>query len=122
QAPSSFASLACLMTSSLIENSVQKKIPTLAEIFQQNGFSTAAFLGNSFGSYSGLERGFNVFNANANPKRDASEVTAAASSWLRKHASERFFMWLHYQDPHAPYAPPAPFDTMFGAAGSGTTL
>lgn len=30
-------------------------------------------------------------------------------SWLDEHASEDFFFWIHFMDPHAPYNPPPPF-------------
>ena len=31
----------------------------------------------------------------------------------RAAATQPFFLWLHYVNPHAPYTPPAPFDTAF---------
>jgi arylsulfatase A-like enzyme len=34
--------------------------------------------------------------------------------FLKEAAPERpFFLWLHYVNPHAPYTPPAPYDTAF---------
>ncbi len=32
--------------------------------------------------------------------------------WLDRYHDQRFFMYLHYMDPHAPYSAPPPFDTM----------
>ena len=29
--------------------------------------------------------------------------------FLRQHRNERFFLWIHYMDPHSPYAPPRAF-------------
>lgn len=39
----------------------------------------------------------------------ADEVTHAAIRWLRKNAGADFFVWVHYMDPHSPYAPPPRF-------------
>ena len=33
----------------------------------------------------------------------APVVNAAALEWLDRHGEERFFLWLHYMDPHDPY-------------------
>lgn len=52
--------------------------------------------------------------SSAKGDRDAADVTGAAVSWLRRKGRDRkFFMWLHYYDPHAPYIPPPGFDEMF---------
>ena len=36
-------------------------------------------------------------------------LTANALKWLDKRSDRPFFLWLHYFDPHEPYAPPAKF-------------
>lgn len=45
----------------------------------------------------------------------ADVTTDAALRWLDANAKgpKPFFLWLHYYDPHYPYLPPAPFDTMY---------
>ncbi len=35
--------------------------------------------------------------------QDAATVTAAAQQWLDEHRDGRFFLFLHYMDPHDPY-------------------
>jgi arylsulfatase A-like enzyme len=30
-------------------------------------------------------------------------VTARAQAWLERHRTEKFFLWVHYLDPHTPY-------------------
>ncbi len=37
--------------------------------------------------------------------RDASEMTDEAIRWLRVHGQERWFLVVHYMDPHDPYFP-----------------
>ena len=45
---------------------------------------------------------------------DAEEVTEYAISWLKDNADKRkFFMWLHYSDPHTPYEPPEPYNELY---------
>ena len=34
--------------------------------------------------------------------------------WLEANRSRRFFAYLHYREPHWPYDPEPPFNTMFG--------
>lgn len=45
---------------------------------------------------------------------EAEYVTEDALSWLRDNSHKgKFFMWLHYVDPHAPYLPPEPYNEMY---------
>src|SRR5262249_47247103 len=37
--------------------------------------------------------------------------------WLAAHKDQRFFLYLHFREPHSPYDPLPPFDTRFGPAG-----
>jgi arylsulfatase A-like enzyme len=51
-------------------------------------------------------------------------ITRRAIRWLADHDSRRpFFVWLHYFDPHDPYAPPysdgLPFDVASGSKWTG---
>ena len=39
----------------------------------------------------------------------ADRVTDAALDWLDAHSQERFFLWIHYIDPHYPFSPPAAY-------------
>ena len=95
---------------------------TLAEVFRRNMFSTAAFVGNAvLRKNRNLDKGFDVYNCflpgteinRRLPERNAEQLTNAAVAWLRSHKDERWFLWLHYQDPHAPYMPPPPYDIKF---------
>ncbi|MBP7148034.1 MAG: sulfatase [Acidobacteria bacterium] len=44
---------------------------------------------------------------------DARHATDAMLKWLDAHGDQPFFAYLHYLDPHAPYAPPAPYRGRF---------
>ncbi|MGE3374094.1 MAG: sulfatase-like hydrolase/transferase [Vicinamibacteria bacterium] len=88
---------------------------TLAERLGRAGYETAAFVG-AFpvaGAF-GFARGFSVFDEGFHAtaqgqvaERPANEVADAALSWLRERRAKPFLAWVHFYDPHEPYAPPA---------------
>ncbi|MCL5005337.1 MAG: sulfatase [Acidobacteria bacterium] len=84
----------------------------LAQIFHRLGYKTAAFISawTLRKSMTGLGRGFHIYNQNftyhykmVNSARRGNQVGAASRRWLRKHGHSRFFLWVHYFDPHEPY-------------------
>ena len=99
-------------------------IKTLAEIMNGRGYSTAAFVSAfSVDSRFGLNRGFGVYDdtfqsqlplKSENAERRAEETFARFSGWLENNGQNKFFVWVHYYDPHLPYDPPSPY-----AEGSG---
>ncbi len=96
---------------------------TLAERLREHGYRTAAVIGAFvLDSRFGLRQGFDTYEdrwdsqlaiTGGYPERRGEEVTRVAGDWLDKHASEPFFLFLHYFDPHLPYRPPAPFDSIY---------
>ena len=94
--------------------------PTLASIFKQKGYRTAAFV-SSFvlDSRFGLDRDFDVYDdemANVSVKttplhweRPANVATDRAIAWLEANKTAPYFCWVHYFDPHGPYTPPTGF-------------
>ncbi len=100
-------------------------IPTLAETYRENGFMTAAIVNNPYiDPEKGLDRGFDVYwhseDAATAPTflglslykflfplhgvpHTAERMTDTAVDFLRRHGDRRFFLWVHYLDPHAPY-------------------
>lgn len=97
---------------------------TLAEILKKEGFKTAAFVGAfPLDSRFGLNKGFDVYDdlyGSRNVVRDlsfierkAEEVNKKVSEWLDQNQNSRFFVWVHYFDPHAPYEPPSPFNHQY---------
>ena len=87
-----------------------EKEPSLAELFQEKGFSTAAFV--SLGvlqSQFALDHGFDLYDDEMPSKRwylNALEINQKALPWIEKNKNNDFFAWIHYSDPHDPYAPP----------------
>lgn len=94
----------------------RKSRPPLALLFKKNGFRTAAFV--SLGilqAQFGLNEGFDTYEDKFRPDRwylTAEEVNAKVLPWLDRNSREPFFLWIHYSDPHDPYAVPStPPDT-----------
>jgi membrane-anchored protein YejM (alkaline phosphatase superfamily) len=89
----------------------QKNLTSLAEVFRNKGVKTAAFV--SLGvlqSHFQLNQGFDHFDDSLSPNRwylHAQEVNDKVFSWIQKNKDHDFFVWIHYSDPHDPYAPPS---------------
>lgn len=73
---------------------------------------------------SGLRRGFDVIDQSAKPAEvdiegdstvNSDKISDAALKQLAAVQDQRFFMWVHYVDPHADYVPHKDFD--FGHKG-----
>jgi arylsulfatase A-like enzyme/tetratricopeptide (TPR) repeat protein len=97
--------------------------PTIASMLKERGFATGAFVGGvPLERRFGLDGGFDVyddrFGREGNnsdftlAERPAGEVVDAALKWIGGRQG-RWFAWVHVFDPHAPYAPPPPFDTEY---------
>lgn len=79
---------------------------TLAEHFQRAGLTTGAFTCNPLiAPARNFDQGFEYFR-NYRWAR-ALHVTPDVLTWMREHREERFFLYVHHVDPHAPYEPTA---------------
>lgn len=90
--------------------------PTVTEILKNQGFKTAAFVGSVIlDSHRGLSHGFDLYDDDMKGQswRRAKDVRRAAEKWIKENHKSRFFVFAHFWDAHAPYSPPAPFDTLF---------
>ena len=88
------------------------ELPTVTEVFRDAGYETAAFVAvKLLDAPSGAARGFEHFDAPEDTiERGADEIAHRAITWLGARDRKRpFFLWLHFFDPHTPYAPPDPF-------------
>lgn len=101
---------------------------TLAEIFKEmpEGYQTyaviAAFV---LMSKFGLNQGFDFYDdslkigdliTNFDSEIIAEDVYKKFNSWFDKRNKQKagpFFAWVHFYDPHVPYAPPEPFKSRF---------
>jgi len=97
---------------------------TLASVLRGREYSTGAIV-SSFvlNAPLGLEQGFDSFNnvpTIAEPglqinERRGQETSGIAIQWLGQHKDDKkFFLFLHYYDPHLLYNAPPPFADHFG--------
>ncbi len=103
---------------------------TLAESMQAAGYRTAAIGRNAFLlPHSNISQGFQEYDfypkfrgsglgskilkrlwpAQFRSDATTTDLTELAIRWLRANHGTDFFLWLHYFDPHDPYAPPERF-------------
>ena len=104
---------------------------TLGEISDARGMNTAAFisLGVLKGKY-GLEQGFQFYDQQLRKNsgsRAAGDVTDEVLTWVDSVADDQsVLLWVHYSDPHAPYAAPggdyARFTVSMGGEAAGTVV
>ena len=114
------------------------EVRTLAEFFGEAGFETAAIGRNgAIGGDLNFDQGFNEYRIYSTSsdlgtpsagmqavrilgisQEDPSTMDLAirASHWIEQHADTAFFLWVHFLDPHGPYAPPPEFSPEAGEA------
>lgn len=96
---------------------LDKAHPTLPEILKRAGYKTTV-VGFDGGFYRGFDRYLNFegwVSWEERPARKAENLNAVALPELdRLHKTGKpWLLFLRHMDPHAPYLPPAPYDTMF---------
>lgn len=99
---------------------VPDELTTLPEILKSHGYATAAFVSAAVLKKAfNLNQGFDFWDEeDINPQKELSALVAerkgnlttdAALKWLEKNYGEKWFLWVHYYDPHQEYAPPEPY-------------
>ena len=104
---------------------------TVAELASEAGLATAAFVAALvLDREAGLDQGFDLYDQPDRPaqrrgnhfvERPAEEMVDLALDWIEARGEERFLLWLHLFDPHAPWAQGrrgAELSARFAAAGA----
>ncbi|MCI0607227.1 sulfatase-like hydrolase/transferase [bacterium] len=111
-----------------VDSQVPPELPTLAEFMSRAGFYTSA-IGRNLNLVEKLSRGFvtydffprtrieglggfllnTLLSQSGSTDASTSDLTRLAERWMNENSNKHFFFWLHYFDPHMPYAPPARF-------------
>lgn len=102
---------------------LEEDFTSLAEILKNNNYLTSAFIGAYvLDSEFGLNQGFDFYDdifitpdylVKHEPQRLAEDVYNSVDRWFEENHDKRFFVWVHYYDPHYPYTPPPPFDVNY---------
>jgi arylsulfatase A-like enzyme len=87
---------------------------TLAEALGEAGYRTAGLVSHTFvDARFGFGEGFEIFEERKGIHQPAEILNDLAISILEEIDGENFFFFIHYFDPHFPYEPPAPYDTLY---------
>lgn len=101
--------------------SIYHRIKTLPYYLKKEGYYSVAFISNwplrkklshlhkYFDEYNEIftkKRWFGLFQ----PEGKAEDVTKRAINWIEQNKNNKFFMWIHYTEPHAPYIKHKKFD------------
>jgi arylsulfatase A-like enzyme len=93
---------------------------TLAEVYRDAGYATLSLSSIMFtGKFTNLHQGFEQVHESGSVPDELDSKTARAFvdrllPWLDAHREVPFFVFLHVSDPHDPFLPYAPYDTMWG--------
>ena len=103
-------------------NSMRDGFPTIGTLLQEAGYTTGAVISSYVLSPDfRVDRGFDWYDLrDCEDGRKALQVTEAALTWLDQIEGEPFLLFTHYFDPHLPYCPPAPYDTLFDPGYQGS--
>jgi arylsulfatase len=117
-----------------VGSALDDTLTSVAEILQSNGYVTGGFtsnpivgrLGADTRRAAGFDQGYDVYETHFNlgmvhagdeptatPRERAPLLVNRALAFVDEHRDEPFFLWMLHLDPHAPYAPAAPYDTMY---------
>jgi len=118
--PSIFASLHPLSHGVIdFDDRLPASAVTVGESFRDAGYSTLLLSSIIFtGKFSGLHQGFQeVHEAASLAERRSSKTTAELVDrlipWIERNRDVPFFVLLHVLDPHDPYRPKPPYDTLW---------
>jgi choline-sulfatase len=80
----------------------------LPEIMKRGGYATGAILSHEYFNEWGMEQGVDDYDNSIGKKPDAFRVsshesTNKALAWIDSRASAKWFLWVHYLDPHGRY-------------------
>jgi arylsulfatase A-like enzyme len=101
-----------------VRSKLREDIPTLAKIFAEAGFDTAAVVNSSWlrkESFN-ITQGFDKYLfVEERPKRTTPStwVTDQGLAWLRARGNRPLFLFMHYYDVHSDYASQRAYEDLF---------
>lgn len=106
------------------EDALPASCLTLAEVLKQHRYATAGFAENfNISGKFGFHHGFDTWYQRSSRLRQTGpqmeRFDREIDSWLKGHRRERFFLYVHFLDPHNPYTAPPPFYNHFDRYYSG---
>lgn len=99
---------------------VPESLTTLTEVLRDHGFVTHGITSNAvLAAATSFSQGFSQYDqtwldlSRGREHSRADHVTDLALRALNRLKDKKYFLWIHYVDPHYQYRPPAPYDRMF---------
>lgn len=94
---------------------------TLAEVYREAGWATVGFSSIPHTSHAAnMHQGYeSLYVARSEDQyfaKTARGFTDQLLPWLERHQDQRFFVFFHVFDPHFPYEPRPPYDTLWTSA------
>jgi arylsulfatase A-like enzyme/Flp pilus assembly protein TadD len=136
QAPLTFPSHTTMFTSTYPQQSnawdngsyrLASSEVTLAQVLQDKGYATGAFVSTVvLDAKYGLNKGFQTYDDAIgknqgdrvikfmDDERTADRTAPLAIKWMKDNKDKKFFLWVHFYDPHGIYNPPSPYKEMYG--------
>jgi arylsulfatase A-like enzyme len=99
---------------------------TIAEVYREAGYATLSLSSVLFsGQSTNLHQGFEELHEATSlqdqggpyTSKTGREYVDRAVEWIEQHKDEPFFIYLHVFDPHSPYEPRRPYDTLWADQG-----
>ncbi len=100
------------------------RVPTAVTLLGDAGYRTLGLFNVVLLSESmGFHRGFDRFSCHPQGHGMAGSSVDRAISWIEEEEGrdEPFLLVLHLFDPHSPYDPPRPWDTLYAESATGDT-
>ena len=113
---------------------VNRENVMLTEILKNAGYRTLGFIGSfALDSRFDFSQGFDYYDEAyehfvgegklTEHERSAQSVTQSVISYIKAMPPEHsLFLFVHYFDPHKPFEPPAPYDSMYRWEGADTSF
>ena len=97
-------------------NPMNESEVTLAETLKTNGYTTCAFISTVLvSSKFGFNQGFDTFDEtlDSDYERPVTEFHKKSLKWVNRNYKRKFFLWMHYFEPHFPYLPHEPDTSLY---------
>lgn len=103
-----------------VRNKVRSSVPLLATMLKEYGYATGAIINApALKPEFGLSRGFDFYDMTPPEGRIGDGTTRDALNWIDDNRDGPFLLFVHYFDPHIPYAPPPGYDDLFNPGYEG---
>lgn len=100
-----------------VTSGIPRELTTLAQHFQSHGFKTAGYTGiGNIASVFRFDRGFDQYFELYKEEdfyRKSQQYLPYVIPWLEANKDKKFFLYIHFKEPHAVYKPLPPFLGMF---------